>query len=417
MTSPAGLGPPTRPALPTSEIDQALKSDRWWRLRLPGGLDREFNEEALEQRVLHTVRSGWLALLVFDSFLLVDWLMARDVFWFGFVVRLLAFTPLGIITLMGVHRHRGAIKSLQWPQLVDWVTLLSGWGAAVCLALILLKSQSPLAMYYHAGFLVVMIYGTLVQRIRTVSAATFILGILALDALCAAYGHLIPMPLRIAMMELLIVCGAFCMVATVSLERAQRRRYLLLRRENGLSESLLAVNMQLQQLSRADVLTGVANRRHFHEYMQQVWERALKDRRPVSVLMLDVDHFKLYNDRYGHPEGDECLRQVAQSITQSLRRPDDFVARYGGEEFVAVLPYTNLDMAVQAAERVRERIQALSMRHESSATDSVVTVSIGVSTVIPGDQGMTPDKLLNQADRALYEAKRTERNRVCVFDA
>lgn len=398
-----------------SDIDLALKTQPWWRISLPGALEREFNEETLDKRITHVVFSGWLALLIFDSFLLVDWLMAKDVFWFSLMVRMLVFTPGGILTLILLQRHAPTLRQNKTLYVTEWVIYFSGWAAAICLALILLKSQSPLAMYYHAGFLVVMIYGTLVQQLSIRGATGFVLGILALHAYCAAYGQAMPMPIRIAMMELLIVCGTFSLVAVVTVERARRRRYLLLRRETSLSESLLTVNMQLQALSRSDVLTGVGNRRHFHEYIQQVWDRATADGSPISVMMIDVDHFKRYNDRYGHPAGDECLRQVATSMKKSLRNAGDFVARYGGEEFVAVLPGASTTMAEQAAERVRQGIEALSMRHEDSETSKVVTVSVGVATAIPGVGGMNPDKLVSNADRALYDAKRGARNRVCVF--
>ncbi len=399
----------------SATIDAALKPQPWWQVRLPGTLEREFREDMLDRRITHVLRSGWLGLLIHDSFLLVDWLMAGDVFWFSVMVRMLVITPGGILMLVMLHRHSDWIRRKKALLVNDWIIYVSGWAAALGLALILLKSHSPLAMYYHAGFLVVMIYGTLVQQLSVKSAAGFILGILLIDFFCAAHGQEMPTPIRIAMMELLTVCGSFCMVAVVTVERARRRRYLLMRRENNLSESLLTVNMQLQELSRSDVLTGVANRRHLHEYIQQVWDRAMADGSPISVLMIDVDHFKRYNDLYGHPAGDECLRQVAACMRKSLRNAGDFVARYGGEEFVAVLPGAPMIMAEQAAERVRQSIEALSMRHEDSTTSPVVTVSIGVATAIPGTLGMNPDKLISNADRALYDAKRGARNRVCIF--
>lgn len=404
-------------ALPSAalDIDTALKRRSWWRVALPAQLEHDFMLDRMESRLTRCIVSGWLALLVFDAFLLVDWLMANDVFMFSVTVRLLVFTPLGCLLMWSLRRYFANVIAFKRWWLTDLVIVLSGWAAALCLALILLKSQSPLAMYYHAGFMVVMLYGTLVQQLETKLGVVFLLGILALHALCAAYGQPMPMPLRVAMLEILLVTAAFSLIGMITVERSRRRRYLLLRRERNLSESLLGVNMQLQQLSRSDVLTGVGNRRHFHEYMQQVWERASGSGTPVSVLMLDVDHFKAYNDRYGHPAGDECLKQVAQSVVGSLRTSGDFVARYGGEEFVAVLPNTSSEIAEQAAERVRQGVEALAMRHEGSSTSPVVTISVGVATVIPGEAGMDADKLVSCADRALYDAKKGARNRVSVY--
>jgi len=190
-------------------------------------------------------------------------------------------------------------------------------------------------------------------------------------------------------------------------------------REKCLVDQLEGVNTRLQQLSRSDVLTGVANRRHFHDHLRQVWQRAAHDQTPVSVLMLDVDHFKAYNDRHGHPAGDACLRQVAQAMAQSLRQPVDFIARYGGEEFVAILPGADAQVALQVAERVRQGVQACAIEHQGSPSAPVVTASIGVATAVPGSAsglpGQSADKLVACADRALYDAKRATRNCVRLY--
>jgi diguanylate cyclase (GGDEF)-like protein len=131
------------------------------------------------------------------------------------------------------------------------------------------------------------------------------------------------------------------------------------------------------------------------------------------VLMVDVDHFKKYNDRYGHPAGDECLRQVAQVLMDKLRRPVDLVARYGGEEFIAVLPQSDEAYAMAVAERVRQAVEALQLRHEGSSSALVLTVSVGVAS---GTAlfGQAPESLVARADQALYLAKREGRNRVSL---
>ncbi|HEX5373554.1 MAG TPA: diguanylate cyclase [Aquabacterium sp.] len=396
-------------------IERGLNSS-FWKLDLPGGLERDYQITTLAGRISHTLRSGWLALLIFNSFLLVDWLMARDVFWFSVLVRVVLFTPLCLITLFSSTHYKQRIIDGMLTSFTDWVILISGWGAALCLAVILYESRSPYVHYYHAGFLVVVIYGNLVQQLAFRFAILFSLGVLCVSVTGVMIVPDYPAPIRIAMIELLAVTICFTLTANYLVEKARRRRYLLLRREHTLVEDLSDVNMRLQKLSRSDVLTGVANRRHFHDYLTQVWERARIDRKPMSVLMLDVDHFKAYNDHYGHPEGDECLRQIAKALESSLRRPGDFVARYGGEEFIAVLPEADASVAQLAAERVRQSIERLQMRHEASPTASVVTVSVGVATAVPGMAGVTADKLVSSADRALYDAKHGGRNRVNVID-
>jgi len=174
---------------------------------------------------------------------------------------------------------------------------------------------------------------------------------------------------------------------------------------------LKIANERLQELSRVDGLTGIANRRRLDEELDREWKRMLREKRPLSVVLCDIDHFKLYNDTYGHQGGDECLAAVARAIKQSVNRPGDLAARYGGEEFCLVLPETAGVGAVRIAELVRRNVAALRIEHKSSLVSDIVTMSLGVATLIP-DQGSQPSVLLETADRALYQAKGNGRNRV-----
>ncbi|MFH1911228.1 MAG: diguanylate cyclase [Pseudomonadota bacterium] len=167
----------------------------------------------------------------------------------------------------------------------------------------------------------------------------------------------------------------------------------------------------LNRLSRHDGLTGIANRRHFDEFYQQEWKRALREETPLSLLLCDLDFFKNYNDTYGHQAGDDCLRAVAGVLQKGLRRPGDLTARYGGEEFIVVLPGTLREGALAVAESLRKAVEALAIPHSASATAPVVTICLGVSITVPGP-GESPADLLAAADRALYRAKEEGRNRV-----
>jgi diguanylate cyclase (GGDEF)-like protein len=168
----------------------------------------------------------------------------------------------------------------------------------------------------------------------------------------------------------------------------------------------------LRQMVFIDGLTGVANRRCFDERLDVEWRRAARSALPLALLMLDVDHFKRFNDRYGHQAGDECLRQVASAIKGGLLRPGDMVARYGGEEFACILPGTDFEGALAVGASIERAVRALQIEHADSDVSSAVTVSVGVSTSLPDGDG-DPARLLALADAQLYRAKHSGRGRAC----
>ena len=173
------------------------------------------------------------------------------------------------------------------------------------------------------------------------------------------------------------------------------------------------LNQELQDLADIDGLTGVANRRRGDNYLQEVWLRLRREKQPLSVLMLDVDYFKAYNDNYGHQAGDSCLIQVAEIVKNKLHRVTDLIARYGGEEFMLILPNTDLEGAIQLGEIVRAAVESLAIEHKHSSVSGFVTVSIGCATVTPNENKSASIKeLVYQADIALYQAKQLGRNRV-----
>jgi len=169
---------------------------------------------------------------------------------------------------------------------------------------------------------------------------------------------------------------------------------------------------ELENLSAIDALTGIANRRRLDEYLENEWRRAARNKYSVSLMMIDIDHFKNFNDTYGHQAGDDCLRDVAKTIAASPQRPSDLVARYGGEEFCVVLPDTPEDSARDLAERVRANVENLAIKHSGSPDFSVVTVSVGVATAAPSDKETNFDGLIKTADEQLYHAKESGRNQI-----
>jgi len=176
-------------------------------------------------------------------------------------------------------------------------------------------------------------------------------------------------------------------------------------------EKLAEANLALQKLSSLDGLTGIANRRSFDETLQKEWNRSIRGEKSIGLIMLDIDFFKLYNDHYGHQGGDDCLKRVAKGLESAIHRETDLLARYGGEEFSTVLPDTDLNGAIKVAEEMRLTIKDLRIEHAKSKVTDIVSISIGVSAVIPL-QGMNQEVLIAAADQALYKAKEEGRDMV-----
>ncbi len=189
-------------------------------------------------------------------------------------------------------------------------------------------------------------------------------------------------------------------------ERTRELEELVEERTHALEEA----NATLEALSNTDGLTGIANRRAFDCRLDQEWRRGQRTGRPLALLMLDLDNFKHYNDRYGHLSGDRCLRAVAGILARAGRRADEIAARYGGEEFVVLLPETACDEAVGVAQLIQKAIWALALPHEGTVP-AIVTVSLGVSALIPSPLRVSED-LVRMADAGLYRAKHAGRNRV-----
>lgn len=213
--------------------------------------------------------------------------------------------------------------------------------------------------------------------------------------------------------QYVLLANVVGMLICYLLEQRDRRMFLqarLLELEKGKLDSL---SRELSRLSREDVLTGLANRRHFNEVFQLEWDRARREQQMVSLIFVDIDHFKPFNDNHGHLEGDRVLSQVGQALRDTLRRPGDLAARYGGEEFVLLLPGTPAAGALEVAAQVREAVEGLGIPHQASSVAPHVTASVGVATICP-DLGLRSAQLIAQADEAVYAAKAAGRNCIKV---
>lgn len=187
---------------------------------------------------------------------------------------------------------------------------------------------------------------------------------------------------------------------SIPVVRARVKTHIALKRRTDL----------LEQLSNMDALTQIANRRRFDEMLEHEWKRAGRERTSLSVLLIDIDHFKDFNDHYGHGAGDECLNRVASCLSRSVLRPGDLVARYGGEEFVVVLPATDAEAARLTAERMCSGVRAMNIPHAFSTTAPFLTISVGCATSANCGEG-SPHRLVEAADQNLYRSKESGRNR------
>lgn len=192
--------------------------------------------------------------------------------------------------------------------------------------------------------------------------------------------------------------------------RAMQRLIEMQRRLVDVTQQLDGANAELLRLSTTDALTGIANRRSLDSFLEREWRRCLRMKKPLALVMMDIDYFKLFNDKYGHQAGDDCLKKVADQIARAAPRATDLAARYGGEEFTLVLGETDQDGAMWIAERVRQMVAELKVPHYATSS-KFVTISCGVVSVMP-EENVSLEMLVKSADAALYQAKRAGRDRV-----
>jgi diguanylate cyclase (GGDEF)-like protein len=223
---------------------------------------------------------------------------------------------------------------------------------------------------------------------------------------------------------LIAVTGIAISIALILFWKYQQQRILLIEKralaeelEGKVRERTLELeraNRKLREITNTDALTQLSNRRYFDAMIGKEIRRARRLSLPISLLMCDIDYFKRYNDTYGHLAGDECLRIVADTIKTCCNRASDFMARYGGEEFTIILPNTSAEDAVDHAEAIRRKLEEQSITHEKSSIKDIVSMSIGVVSVIP-DRETTPDFLISAADQALYDSKAAGRDQVALY--
>jgi diguanylate cyclase (GGDEF)-like protein len=404
-SSPSGSPSPDRQI--EILVDRALDGGFAW-LRFEPALERCFLEDLAPERLRFIARSGFGSALLFALMLLTDRLMVPDQFRLALWLRLGVFVPVCLIGSLGMARIPGALAR-------EWLVAGGGALAALITLAMPLRSHSPWAQAYLVTLAVVGVYINTVQRTRFWPAV----GVTVL-ILCEHVCALVVLPaqdaqLSVALTLFLVATASFALYCNYGLERDERHSYLLRRRQLALRRRLNAANDELGRHARLDPLTALANRRHFDEFVRQSWDDAARRGAELALLLVDIDHFKAYNDRFGHQAGDDCLVAVAQALVSCVRRPGDLVARWGGEEFAVVLPNTDAATAAQVAERMRTAVAARRHVDDGSALAGTVTVSVGLAHARPraaDDVNVGVHALVAKADGALYRAKQAGRNRV-----
>ncbi len=397
-----------------AEAKRALERGSRW----PGFsrlLERRFEADTGNARIGHLVRAGLVMMIVADGFIVTDWLVMPDVFEASLAVHVACSLLYCVVLLMTQRR----LLPARFREALHGLAILIGLAGALAL---FCASHAPDSAYDSITYMLFIVAVTTVLRLRFVWASVFgglcLLGIVGVVVL----RHDIPLGVRLLLVVTTVASAAFTLYANYAIEMSQRTAYLLTLERQLAAQALQDSNAVLSALSATDWLTGVGNRRAFDAQLAQAWSRALAasgegGAASLGLIMIDVDHFKSYNDRYGHPAGDACLCSLVGMMREQLRAGQDVLTRYGGEEFAVILPFADLSHATTAADRLRQAVEDLALPHGGEGAGDFVTISVGVATAVPAllpASHNTCEALIEAADRALYRAKHGGRNLVFV---
>lgn len=390
-----------------SQIDslRQLLDNRGWRLRFPDPLEGEFQDDYNQRYHGHMIISGLLGVLAILGCGIIDpfWMPEQS----SELWRIRLATAIPVLVILMFSKSKLAMDHMQ--PIVAFCACLF----VACVVGLSLKSIEPFNYFYAGSITMVMLVVFVLTRLRFVwgcISAAVMLAIVNIGYVVIGHADL---KMITAVNFVAFSSALFSLIGTFLVERGLRQNYLQSRLLAFENHDLGEANLRLQYLTAIDGLTQIANRRSLDMSLTTEWQRAMRKQEPLGVVMIDVDHFKMFNDTYGHQAGDECLRDVAGTLKDFARRPGDLAARYGGEEFVLILTNANPQQAKIVAERVRDRILSLGIPNQRSSHGNV-TASLGVASMIPNPQQPGPEALLLAADQALYRAKKSGRNRVAV---
>lgn len=384
--------------------DAAARRPRW-HLAFPPAIEDRFDSAIRSARIFHLRLLVPIGLLAYLAYSPIDSFTFPELGAGPFTLRCAVVVPLGVVLLMSVHLMSAALREAYAGTAMTIVMILTiGFVASA-------RNEASAHGMFCA--LMVSMFGTVTLRLRFPWALAFtLLNLVAVVGLLAVRTDL-PDGLRAIIAVSMTICALFGLVANWQLERAERKAFLATLFEQLKSEQLSQDALALSELVRIDPLTQLANRRAFDDRLADLQD----ERQAFSLLMIDVDFFKLYNDRYGHLAGDTCLQRVADILVASSARPGDLVARFGGEEFVVLLADCRAQEARWVADSIRLQIAEADIAHAGRGDGTEhVTVSVGVASAPERDRNAA-DAILQVADSRLYACKRAGRDRVLGEEA
>ena len=376
-----------------ADVDREIAARKRW-LQFAPAVETMFASETKDAKLAAMNVKTATGVILYDSFLINDWLALHDRFFEMFVARVMIFTPL-MLGLLALSVRRRSI------QATEWATAL-GVALAVLLPMTaMIYSHSTHKLSYQYGSFLVMMFATVVQRIRFRPAVVAVCLVMAIQLTATYVSRAFDTETYVAIVSFFVSAAALQLIAMYTMEGAERHSYLFALRGRILHD-------QLVLSAQTDALTGLFNRRHLSDVKTALW--ANSELRCVSAILLDIDHFKLFNDSRGHLEGDDCLTTISHCIRDAIAGGPGTAFRFGGEEMLILLPGIDPHEAYAVADRVRHNILAAAIPHPATGDGAIVTASFGIAGVMPST--CSGSDLIAAADAALYAAKRAGRNAI-----
>ncbi len=395
MLAPATDRPNSEDSQTLAEVEQTIASGVGG-LRFGKELERRYEADTHQQRVQFITTVGIGGALIYNLYLISDWLMLRDVFFYAALSRLCLITPMFIVMLL-LARHITSRRVLETTAATGTVV------ASLMPLIVMIHSNSPYQLHYQLGMLLLMVYCTMIQQLPMRHATVAMLCMLTIQLVTTYIAGFADFLTWQANAVLFVSTAALLLMASYFLERGSRLSYLF-----ALRGRLLQA--QLVEMARTDALTQLFNRRYQDEVITSFWQRARETPTNVAIILMDIDHFKSYNDSYGHPQGDTCLKLLSDVIRQQAGECGAMAFRFGGEE-ILILMNADARQARKMAEALQASVAALKLPHPVLGEGALVTISLGVACAIAPKT--SPESLISAADNALYAAKRAGRNCAC----